>query len=306
MAVTAGLVAATELTLRALDFPALRVTPLEIRAGYSHDPELGWIPAPNSAKQQTASRTVTLKHNSLGLRDVEFMPGGGLTILFLGASFVYGIEVEAEERFTERLRSDLPGVRIVNAGIPGYGTDQEYLLLRRLWPHIQPNIVVLLFGPSDRNGNTINFRFHAFKPYLAKVDGHWQFRGLPVPRSAAQVVHNNWFAKHFAFVRLAVLAYWSDGKHGRSVPDPSEQLVSMMRDLVHTRGGTFLVGLQSHDAAMEAFLYRQRISSIRLDEAEVYPAWGRHWTPAGHVFVAERLKALLSRDGLLPPAAARQ
>ena len=306
LAVMAGLVGATELVLRALDVPALRPTPLEMRAGYLHDPELGWMPAPHSTKRQTASRTVTLKHNSLGLRDIEFVPGAGPTVLFLGNSFVYGIEVEAEERFTERLRSDLRGVRIVNAGIPGYGTDQEYLLLRRLWPHIRPTMVVLLFGGNDRAATTTNFLYQAFKPYLANVAGEWQFRGLPVPRSAAHVVHTNWFARHFALVRLAVLASPSTRRHEHAMPDRSEQLVSMMRDLVHARGATFLVGLETPDAAMEAFLNRQRIPHTTLHDADAYPAWGRHWTPAGHLMVAERLEGLLAQAGLPPPAVARR
>jgi hypothetical protein len=304
--VIAALLGATEVGLRTLDFPALRLSPLEMRAGYLHDPELGWMPAPNSEKRQTASRTVTLKHNSLGLRDIEFTRGAGPTILFLGTSFVYGIEVEAEERFSERLRSDLPGVRIVNAGIPGYSTDQQYLLLRRLWPHIQPNIVVLLFGSNDRNGTTTNYVFHAFKPYLEEVEGRWQFGGVPVPRSAIQIIYQNWFARHSALVRLAVLAVWSDRKHARSGPDRSEQLVSMMRDFAQGHGAQFLVGLLSHDKRMEQFLVRQKIPSTTLDGAEVYPAWGRHWTPAGHIFVAERLKTFLVTEGLLLSTAARR
>lgn len=306
LAVMAGLVGATELALRALDVPALRPTPLAMRAGYLHDPELGWMPAPHSTKQQTASRTVTLTHNSLGLRDIELTPGAGPTVLFLGNSFVYGIEVEAEERFTERLRADLRGVRIVNAGIPGYGTDQEYLLLRRLWPHIRPTVVVLLFGGNDRAATTTNFLYQAFKPYLANVDGEWQFRGLPVPRSAAHLVHTNWFAQHFAVVRLVVLTAPSTRTHAHSMPDRSEPLVSMMRDLVRARGATFLVGLESPDAAMEAFLNRQRIPYATLHDADAYPAWGRHWTPAGHLMVAERLNALLAQAGLSPSAVARQ
>jgi hypothetical protein len=107
--VVAGLLILTELALRALDFPSLRLDPIETRADFAYDPQLGWLPRPNSVKQQTASRTVTLRHNSLGLRDIELAPSEGPTVLFLGNSFVWGVEVETEERFTKRLRVALPG-----------------------------------------------------------------------------------------------------------------------------------------------------------------------------------------------------
>jgi hypothetical protein len=293
------LLALTEIGLRIVDLPALRLDPIESRAAFDYDPELGWLPHPNSIKTQTASRTVTLRHNALGLRDIDLRPGDEPAIVFVGNSYVWGVEVEAEERFTERLRSDLPGIKIVNAGLPGYSTDQEYLLLRRLWPRLKPSVVVLIFGGGDRAGNSTNYLYGAFKPYLAQLDGRWQFAGLPAPKSPAQYFYNNWLANHLAVVRFAIVAYWSSGKRELTVPDPSEQLVVMIRDFVQSRGAKFLVGLQSHDPAMEALLDKQKIPYTRFDDAEQYPAWGRHWTPAGHRFVAERVKTLLSEQGLL-------
>ena len=47
----------------------------------------------------------------------------------------------------------------INAGVTAYGTDQEYLLLRRLWDRIQPNVVVLMVCvDNDRKDNTVNTR----------------------------------------------------------------------------------------------------------------------------------------------------
>ena len=45
--------------------------------------------------------------------------------MFVGDSFVWGYDVEASERFTELLRDEFPGIRIVNAGVNAYGTDQD-------------------------------------------------------------------------------------------------------------------------------------------------------------------------------------
>jgi hypothetical protein len=38
------------------------------------------------------------------------------------------------------------------------------------------------------------------------------------------------------------------------VPDPTEQLIDMMRGLVEARGAKFLVGLQYHEKRLDAFL----------------------------------------------------
>src|SRR5262249_43928403 len=128
--------------------------------GYQYDPELGWSLAPNSTTVVSLPRTVTVKNNSLGLRDVEPERDSKPTILFLGDSFVSGYNVEDSERFTDLLRSELPGYRIVNAGVTGYGTDQEYLLMRRLWDLIDPDVVVLMFCvENDRADNSKNVRY---------------------------------------------------------------------------------------------------------------------------------------------------
>ena len=99
---------------------------------YRHDAELGWTPIPNATTTVALPRTLALKNNSLGLRDIEFERGAKPTMLVLGDSNVWGYNVEDGERFTNLLRPLLPGHTIVNAGVSGYGTDQEYLLLRRL------------------------------------------------------------------------------------------------------------------------------------------------------------------------------
>ena len=302
-----AVIVVSEPLLRVFDLPQIRLERSDRRYGYLYDPELGWIPPANSVRVMNASRPTTLRHNSLGLRDIELVPSAGPTILFLGDSFVYGFDVDAEERFTERLRSDLPSVRIVNAGIVGYGTDQEYLLLQRLWPRVEPSVVVLMFCvDNDHVDNGTNHRNISFKPYLTQVDRRWQFQGYPIPMSPQLSFYNNWFALHLAIVRLAILGYSSIRNHTVSVPDPTEQLVSMMRGLVEFRGAKFLVGLQRQDPALETFLNSQGIHYTRFDEAERYPAWGGHWTPAGHALVAQRLMAFLAKEGVVPAASANR
>src|SRR5256885_9354348 len=165
--VIATLVAA-EIVLRVIDLRYLRT----YRAGadriYNYDAELGWFPVRNSDVTFTGIRTIKVHHNSLGLRDVEHDTAPKPTIAFVGDSFVWGYDAEQNERFTEVLRAKMPEHRIVNAGVTAYGTDQEYLLLRRLWNRIQPNVVVLMVCvDNDRKDNTVNTRNDGpYKPYF--------------------------------------------------------------------------------------------------------------------------------------------
>src|SRR5882724_7684701 len=98
---------------------------------FRHDAELGWLPQPGTTTNVALPRELTIRNNSLGLRDVEFERGKP-AILVLGDSNVWGYNVHDDERFTNLLRPHLPAYAVVNAGVSGYGTDQEYLLLRRL------------------------------------------------------------------------------------------------------------------------------------------------------------------------------
>ena len=304
--IVVAFLALSEALLRVFDFAPLRLVPNDKRHNYGHDPELGWIGIANSVDHVNASRPITTRHNSLGLRDIEPAHSDGPTILFLGDSFVWGVDVEAEERFTDRLRSDIPAVRIVNAGIAGYGTDQEYVLLQRLWPLMKPSVVVLIFCGNDRDDNKSNYRYYSFKPYLTKVEDRWQLRGQPVPVAPQLYFYNNWFALHFASVRLAFFVYSLVQHIEVSVPDPTDQLITMMRDFIETRDAKFLIGLEPNDAALEAFLDTQKIPYTRLDDAERFPEWGCHWTPVGHVLVAERLLTLLSEEGVVSDGTGQQ
>jgi hypothetical protein len=52
----------------------------------------------------------------------------GLNISSVSDSLVWGVDVEANERFMDLLRSPVfSGPAIVNAGVSGYDTDREYL-----------------------------------------------------------------------------------------------------------------------------------------------------------------------------------
>ena len=299
---TIAMLAALEVILRVIDLRILREGSSERSLTYRYDAELGWAPIANSSSVVTTARTIHAQHNSLGFRDIELERDARPAILFMGDSFVWGVDAEAQERFTDLLRSRLPGNAIVNAGVSGYGTDQEYLLLQRIWPKIQPSAVVLMFcSDNDRLDNGTNLRYDGYqKPYFATAaDGTLVLRGQPVPTSRQLYIKQDWLVRHLWLARVVAFAYVEIRHPQLYVPDPTERIISKMREFVEAHGARLLVGLQYSDAKLIQHLQTERIPFVTFDGAESYSSrYGSHWTPAGHELVAERLLALLSDNHL--------
>jgi hypothetical protein len=300
--------AVLEIFLRVADFRELRETLTERSLSYDYDAELGWAPVANASSVMTTFRTTYFRHNSLGLRDEEFSLDAKPTILFLGDSFVWGLDSEADERFTELLKPRIPAYKILAAGVAGYGTDQEYLLLKRLWPKVKPAVVVLIFcAENDRLDNRTNVRYDNYhKPYFAtRPDGSLVLTGQPVPRSHLLYFRDDWLVRNLWLARLATNVYLRLRYPPVTVPDPTEKLVGMIRDFAEANGARFLVGIQYHDDALASYLEANRIPFAKLEGAPHYTAgWGPHWTPEGHRVVADRLFRLLSANAVVGDAAA--
>jgi hypothetical protein len=296
--------AALEIFLRTADLRELRQGVSERSLSYRYDPELGWAPIPSSTSTVTNARTIHVQHNSLGLRDIEFSPDARPTIMFLGDSFVWGLDAEADERFTDLLRPRIPGTNILAAGVSGYGTDQEYLLLQRLWPKVRPAVVVLIFcSQNDRLDNSTNIRYEGYqKPYFATAaDGSLVLMGQPVPKSRQQYFREDWWVRNLWLARLVADVYVKLRYPLLNVPDPTERLVSKIRDFVEANGARFLVGLQYRDDRLIRHLEASRIPFVNFEGAGFYPGEGSgaHWTPEGHKVVAERVLGLLTDNGVV-------
>jgi hypothetical protein len=302
--ITIVTLAALEIILRVADLRELREGVSERSLSYRYDTELGWVPVPGLSSDVTNARTIHANHNSLGLRDEEFVLDGQPTIMFLGDSFVWGLDAEAKERFSELLKPRISGYKILAAGVSGYGTDQEYLLLKKLWPKVKPTVVVLMFcTDNDREDNSTNIRYEGYqKPYFATAaDGSLVLQGQPVPQSRLQAIKEDWWVRHSWLVRLANAVYLKLRHPMLRVPDPTERLVDKIKEYVEANGAKFLVGMQTTDASLVRHLEAKHIPFVTFDGAEAYPGAGvgGHWTPEGHKFVSERLFGLLSANHLI-------
>jgi lysophospholipase L1-like esterase len=136
---------------------------------YRCDERLGWTFVPGRTALWT-SRTRefwnVVRFNALGFYDPERevpKPPATYRILLLGDSFVASLQVPREESFAGRIedvlaRDAAPGRRIevVNAGVNGYGTAQQLLLLRDVVGRLEPDLVLLgVFAANDVADNAV-------------------------------------------------------------------------------------------------------------------------------------------------------
>ncbi|MHC4268507.1 MAG: hypothetical protein ACYSTS_08585 [Planctomycetota bacterium] len=269
---------------------------------YKHDSLLGWFPIANSKNSYKGSRSVNVEHNSRGFRDHEHLIDTKQRIVFLGDSFVWGYDVEKSERFTEKLLIALSNYSIYNLGVSGYGTDQEYLLLKQNYDFYMPDIVFLLFcTENDEEDNSRNERYGGYyKPYFVIDGSNLELKGTPVPKSENYFFANHDILAQLYWFRLFAKLYFKFTRPPYlKLGNPTHAIIANIHEFVKSRGAQFIVGLQKPSAELELFLTDKNIPYLNLYNSHVYPDNGRHWTPEGHTFVSKKIYRFLQEGNYL-------
>jgi hypothetical protein len=119
------------------------------------DPIRGWVLAPDGrAHQRNRDFAILVLTNSQGLRDRPHdyaKPAGTFRVVILGDSFMEAYQVELEETLPFRLQEILAprNVEVINLGVGGYGTAQEFLALREEGLRYSPDLIVLAFFAAN-------------------------------------------------------------------------------------------------------------------------------------------------------------
>jgi lysophospholipase L1-like esterase len=97
--------------------------------------------------------TMTYALNSKGMRGPEPAPERP-KVLFVGDSFTFGEGVRVEDTFPARIERALaggagPAPQMINAGVPGYGSQHEAERIASLLAEFKPRAVVLVYVPND-------------------------------------------------------------------------------------------------------------------------------------------------------------
>lgn len=301
LSLTLGFVV-TEIGMRFLFNDILQYTQDERNLTYRYDKELGWFPIKNSHKSYKGSRSIDVKHNRRGFRDIEHVVTGKPKILFLGDSFLWGYDVEQNERFTEKLSEKIKGWSIYNLGVSGYGTDQELLLLKMQYDYYRPNIVFLLFcNDNDEFDNTHNVVYGGYyKPYFTISMGSLVLNGVPVPQSENFFLANHKLLARLYWFRLFARSYFKiKSPRPLELDNPTPAIILSINEMVKAEGAKLVVGSTGSDPYLAEFLDSWQIGYIDLNNPYRYSSHGFHWTPAGHSFVSEKIYNFLNQEGYL-------
>jgi hypothetical protein len=166
-------------------------------AFWRHDRVLGWTLKPGAHDEFVGPApfpvefSTSIRVNSLGFRgpEIKDVPPGGRRVVVLGDSQAAGFEVPEHQTYEavlqRRLTSALGAqVQVINAGVRGYGTDQELLTYEQRVRQLHPDLVVLHFSANDSDDDTTLHRTRRpfGKPAFApRPDGSLRLVGTPVP-----------------------------------------------------------------------------------------------------------------------------
>lgn len=190
-----------ELALRSV-VPLDSHRPFEFRIPH---PILGWVLQPNTTYlYEIPEGTVSVTYNSKGWRDLERdfeKPNGVFRILVLGDSFMEANSVKLDDSFHRQVeeiaRASGKNVEVLNMGVAGYGTLQEYLVYQEIGHLYNPDLVLVgFFDGNDLINNSLELasiltdegQVANARPFL-ELDESTQWTITPVDFEAAQRIY---------------------------------------------------------------------------------------------------------------------
>ena len=310
---------------------------------WTYDATLGWyrVPGTRSTAYLGGPDAATVRINSLGFRGGEVARERApdeLRVLVVGDSFAFGVGVDEAHTFSSELERRLAAIsgrptQVLNLGVVGYSTDQEFLLLRDRGIPLNPDLVVLAMCDNDFLANTQDFLYHRYyKPYVdVTAAGEIEFRNIPVPRLGAAQRAKVWLCEHSrvwnmlrsrssSVPALRRLLGWFEPAVSREAQDDpvfvTYLLVRAMRDLIQKAGAefvTFNVAQRGEDTrlfqALRVHLRRDGIRFVGLEGAlgkarQEHPDgnwdFGRdhHWNVDAAKLAAREIAGYLEQAGL--------
>ena len=300
---TALLLGASAVTLvaaeAALQLRAIYVTKRD-RLFWS-DAQTGWRNAPNllTTRINAAGEEWSIRTDQNGQRLIAQNPNARRRILILGDSLSFGEGIDIKDRFDVKMLSSLPDARVINTGVMGYGTDQEYVDFRKWKPLLESGDTVLIMLNASDYFDVLRRRFVGrAKPYLEKVDG------LYVLRPPAIGLWERW--SDWSRVASVVARFIEPTAPESLDPAQSIEIIRFILGRIREEVPRGVRVVLAHQGTRDFLAPKLGLSStifcqfadvcIDLDDALADPVHllpDGHWSASGHAAVAQTLlKAL--------------
>jgi len=150
-----------------------------------YDQILGWKLKPGAEGYLFSGEFKTyVKNNAQGMRMSRNITQqkSKYRIAVLGDSMIWGFGVEESDRVSENLERQLKNAEVLNFGVSGYGTDQEYLQLNKTVLKFQPDMVIIAFYANDLEDAGNSIRYDYPKPLFKLKNNTLELTNVPVPK----------------------------------------------------------------------------------------------------------------------------
>ena len=287
------------------------------------DPELGWRPIANLNRDG-------IRTNSLGFRsDYEYQSErleGISRIVIVGDSFTWGMQTSSgpdsnRQVYPAILDRMMPDTEVYNMGVSGWGTDQQFLALRRYGFRFRPDLVVLACFEHNIVRNGLSFFSYA-KPRFVLVNGQLKLtpnnilapaetlsRPFPYPRVRLWAL----FRKSYnALVDKTILRPFEE----RDEWKVTRAILSSMREECHVASTELLLVFIPQSVSLRSSAIERCVSgwanetgTSLLNTREVFASKPRtqwdsfydgHWTSTAHAIVAMAIRDHILSERLLP------
>jgi len=278
---------------------------------FVHNSHTGWMHPASTTMEHYGGN---ISSNVMGLRGEEVGEKNKPRVLFLGDSFTWGWGIgENEDRYTDRLQKQLSDYQFINAGIIGFNTLQEFLLLEHYFSDIKPDYLVLQVFANDFPENLTAEGIYP-RPHFDNQDD-FSIKNHPAPEDKGGWIKKSiiYIGEHTYFyrqviIRILTLILDAGITLEEKVQAPPEsdllkgmeialKLIFQFSERHHIPMLVIFSSIDSQQREMvEKISMDYKIKAINLDPA-FYTATNEwkdhteHWNVYGHSLVAEYLQS---------------
>ena len=286
-----------------------------------YDSTLGWRNQPGQQgifEHVKAFRT-QVRISGKGLRDREYpyaRTAGKQRILVLGDSFAWGFGVGQEEMFAKVLERMLGDVEVINAGVSGYGTDQELLWYKAEGVRYNPDLVIIDVCGNDLYENSHDFVNDLYHKPRFVLDSNEQLhlQGVPVPPMSLSKKMSRWLRGHFAvcsYLDSEYRFFIADRYSKKFHPESFRLTFALLSEIRKSADRLMIVATDEfwgtrepyadfiRDLKAGGFQVLDVKSCAGYDDSAMKIPGDCHWNSAGHRFVAGEIFKYIERRGLL-------
>lgn len=285
------------------------VVPKEIGRFDSH---LGWSLTPDSRSVSQRIGSIEYKINSQGLRDDEHeykKPVEQNRIVIVGDSRTFGYGVPIEKHFTRLLEGYCANTEVINLGIPGFGVDQEFLILQSEGVKYEPNLVIAYVAHYANHRHMHTVRFGKSKPKFELRGEKLTLVNHPVvelPRKEQHVLYSA------VWRRLIMLFVNSeDAQNAENMKDPyfraelhkiGQAIIMEMKNFSNRNNSSFL--LVTHIPELIEFSRISGVHVLNVTDALSNPLFGlpdglQHINEAGNGVLAWEIQKFIRANELV-------